>query len=118
MSDNEDYGNADHDDIIDDNVYENYDEYEPLDNAEGAGDDADNNIKQESDDIDMIHNHDRTQSQLIDTSAVNAHKQYSNISNNNKAVPKDQRMTTSYMTKYERARILGTRALQISLGGK
>ena len=32
------------------------------------------------------------------------------------AVPSDQRMTTSYMTKYERARILGTRALQISLG--
>lgn len=32
------------------------------------------------------------------------------------AVPSDQRMTTSYLTKYERARILGTRALQISLG--
>jgi DNA-directed RNA polymerase I, II, and III subunit RPABC2 len=32
------------------------------------------------------------------------------------AVPKELRMTTSYMTKYERARILGTRALQISLG--
>ncbi len=30
-----------------------------------------------------------------------------------KAVPKEQRMTTPYMTKYERARILGTRALQI-----
>tara|TARA_B100001142_G_scaffold282523_1_gene294956 strand:- start:4 stop:453 length:450 start_codon:yes stop_codon:yes gene_type:complete len=32
-----------------------------------------------------------------------------------KAVPKDQRTTTPYMTKYERARILGTRALQISM---
>ena len=31
------------------------------------------------------------------------------------AIPKDQRTTTPYMTKYERARILGTRALQISL---
>lgn len=31
------------------------------------------------------------------------------------AIPKDQRMTTPYMTKYERARILGTRALQISM---
>lgn len=30
-----------------------------------------------------------------------------------RAVPKDQRSTTPYMTKYERARILGTRALQI-----
>ncbi|KAF2254851.1 hypothetical protein BU26DRAFT_385337, partial [Trematosphaeria pertusa] len=29
-------------------------------------------------------------------------------------VPKDERVTTPYMTKYEKARILGTRALQIS----
>ena len=29
------------------------------------------------------------------------------------AVPKEDRITTPYMTKYERARILGTRALQI-----
>ncbi|VVT52076.1 uncharacterized protein SAPINGB_P003309 [Magnusiomyces paraingens] len=31
------------------------------------------------------------------------------------AVPKDERLTTPYMTKYERARVLGTRALQISM---
>lgn len=30
-----------------------------------------------------------------------------------KAIPPDQRSTTPYMTKYEKARILGTRALQI-----
>lgn len=30
-----------------------------------------------------------------------------------KKIPADQRTTTPYMTKYERARILGTRALQI-----
>jgi len=30
-------------------------------------------------------------------------------------VPAAERMTTRYMTKYERARILGTRALQISM---
>ena len=30
-----------------------------------------------------------------------------------KKIPNDQRTTTPYMTKYERARILGTRALQI-----
>lgn len=28
-------------------------------------------------------------------------------------VPIEQRMTTRYMTKYERARLLGTRALQL-----
>ncbi|KAF9405940.1 DNA-directed RNA polymerases I II and III subunit RPABC2 [Podila epigama] len=32
-----------------------------------------------------------------------------------KAVSKEDRTTTPYMTKYERARILGTRALQISM---
>ena len=32
-----------------------------------------------------------------------------------KAVPRDQRITSRFMTKYERARILGTRALQISM---
>lgn len=31
------------------------------------------------------------------------------------AVPRHERTTTPYMTKYERARILGTRALQISM---
>ena len=32
------------------------------------------------------------------------------------SVPPAERTTTPYLTKYERARILGTRALQISLG--
>ncbi|RKO98061.1 hypothetical protein CXG81DRAFT_20259 [Caulochytrium protostelioides] len=32
-----------------------------------------------------------------------------------KAIDKGKRMTTPYMTKYEKARILGTRALQISM---
>jgi hypothetical protein len=30
-----------------------------------------------------------------------------------KKIPNDKRITTPFMTKYERARILGTRALQI-----
>ncbi len=33
----------------------------------------------------------------------------------NRAVPKDKRTTTPFMTKYEKARVLGTRALQISM---
>ena len=32
-----------------------------------------------------------------------------------KAIPKENHSTTPYMTKYEKARILGTRALQISM---
>ncbi|KAI9471822.1 MAG: RNA polymerase, subunit omega/K/RPB6 [Benjaminiella poitrasii] len=35
--------------------------------------------------------------------------------NNNNAAERSERLTTPYLTKYERARILGTRALQISL---
>lgn len=34
-------------------------------------------------------------------------------SHKDKKIPDDQRTTTPYMTKYEKARILGTRALQI-----
>lgn len=33
-----------------------------------------------------------------------------------KAVPTSERVTTPFMTKYERARVLGTRALQIAMG--
>ena len=32
-----------------------------------------------------------------------------------KKIPDDKRTTTPYMTKYERARVLGTRALQLSM---
>jgi len=32
-----------------------------------------------------------------------------------KKIPDEKRATTPYMTKYERARVLGTRALQISM---
>ena len=34
-----------------------------------------------------------------------------------KKIPKEKRNTTPYMTKYERARVLGTRALQIRYVG-
>ncbi|EFO85608.1 CRE-RPB-6 protein [Caenorhabditis remanei] len=33
-----------------------------------------------------------------------------------KAVPTSEHVTTPFMTKYERARVLGTRALQIAMG--
>lgn len=35
---------------------------------------------------------------------------------NSVSVPRNERITTHFLTKYERARILGTRALQISMG--
>lgn len=36
-------------------------------------------------------------------------------SDKDKKIPDEKRTTTPYMTKYERARVLGTRALQISM---
>ncbi|KAI1492194.1 RNA polymerase Rpb6 [Biscogniauxia mediterranea] len=36
-------------------------------------------------------------------------------SHKDKKIPNEERSTTKYMTKYEKARILGTRALQISM---
>jgi len=36
-------------------------------------------------------------------------------SDSDKKIPDEKRNTTPYMTKYERARVLGTRALQISM---
>ncbi|KAI0909609.1 RNA polymerase, subunit omega/K/RPB6 [Ustulina deusta] len=48
--------------------------------------------------------------------ATNAQKGPSaNKSIKDKRIPNEERTTTPYMTKYEKARILGTRALQISM---
>jgi DNA-directed RNA polymerases I, II, and III subunit RPABC2 len=44
------------------------------------------------------------------------HSDVNNVQNND--VPKEDRITMPYLTKYERVRILGTRAKQISLGAK
>lgn len=46
------------------------------------------------------------------SAAANALKS-ADKSKKDRRIPDDQRTTTPYMTKYERARILGTRALQI-----
>jgi DNA-directed RNA polymerase I, II, and III subunit RPABC2 len=45
--------------------------------------------------------------------AAAAAQQGSGKRHDDKKIPDDQRNTTPYMTKYERARLLGTRALQI-----
>lgn len=48
-----------------------------------------------------------------DPSAAANHSKDGGKSQRDKKIPDDQRTTTPYMTKYEKARILGTRALQI-----
>jgi DNA-directed RNA polymerase I, II, and III subunit RPABC2 len=50
-----------------------------------------------------------------DAAAAATQGQGTQKSHKDKKIPNDQRTTTPFMTKYERARILGTRALQISM---
>ncbi|EPS43970.1 hypothetical protein H072_2071 [Dactylellina haptotyla CBS 200.50] len=50
-----------------------------------------------------------------DVAAMAASQGRGVVDENKKKIPHDQRSTTPYMTKYERARLLGTRALQISM---
>ncbi len=48
-----------------------------------------------------------------DPNAAANHGKGNDKSHKDKKIPNDQRTTTPFMTKYEKARILGTRALQI-----
>lgn len=48
-----------------------------------------------------------------DPNAAANHGKGNDKSHRDKKIPNDQRTTTPFMTKYEKARILGTRALQI-----
>lgn len=50
-----------------------------------------------------------------DPNAAANHGKGNDKSHKDKKIPNDQRQTTPFMTKYEKARILGTRALQISM---
>lgn len=75
-------------------------EYEP----EPAGDDE--NLQNGDEDADNV---------IVSGDPAAAAKDNSK-SHKDKKIPNDQRITTPYMTKYEKARILGTRALQIRYG--
>lgn len=83
----------------DDDPQEEYYSPEPQDDAEGrangAADEDGDNIVPSGDPA------------AAAKDSVKSHK--------DKKIPNDQRTTTPYMTKYEKARILGTRALQISM---
>lgn len=76
-------------------------EYEP----EPAGDDDEN-----------LQNGDEEPENVIVSGDPSAAAKENAKSHKDKKIPNDQRITTPYMTKYEKARILGTRALQIRYG--
>lgn len=75
------------------------------DDQAGGGEDPDN----------MDHNEDNVVvSGDASAAAANKDKSTNTVeSEKSKRVDNDKRTTTPYMTKYERARVLGTRALQI-----
>ncbi|KAL8923729.1 MAG: hypothetical protein Q9208_004481 [Pyrenodesmia sp. 3 TL-2023] len=53
--------------------------------------------------------------EIQDASAARGGQKAAVVGLKGKKIPKEERSTTPYMTKYERARVLGTRALQISM---
>ncbi|MCJ1353481.1 MAG: DNA-directed RNA polymerases I II and III subunit RPABC2 [Icmadophila ericetorum] len=140
MGDYEDYGGGD--DYDDGGVgdYEPdepaYDEEEPaefdahdpddVENADGTSRRPDNEDDAHGEDPDAKYvNGDGTQRDIVaihdqsgGAGGSVANKQGANNTvkkQREKKIPDDKRATTPYMTKYEKARVLGTRALQISM---
>jgi len=58
---------------------------------------------------------DDTEEKTVVTSGEPSQTVQKPASDADKKIPDDKRTTTPYMTKYERARVLGTRALQLSM---
>lgn len=94
---------------FDDNLIEETQFEENYDNDEMDPDNAPQNPELNSTDFT-----DGTQNNIVasgEPGLVNAVKTVKS-----KKIAQEKRTTTPYMTKYERARVLGTRALQISMG--
>lgn len=110
-----DYGDDDGQNAYADDYDGGFGDEEPLepeieDDVDANGDDldgatADPDARRPAGDNNVVVSGDATAAQKAKTNAVAALKE--------KKIANDKRMTTPYMTKYERARVLGTRALQI-----
>ncbi|AEO69424.1 a0da466f-2400-498b-940b-4d699519a3f7 [Thermothielavioides terrestris] len=115
-----DYGDDDHEPLndepaFDDDVDEYYEpEPEPADEDEAA-----RAPEQEGEAADSGEDHRNGGAGNVvvsgDPNAAANSGRGSDKSHKDKKIPNDQRTTTPFMTKYEKARILGTRALQISM---
>ncbi|KAL9623785.1 MAG: hypothetical protein Q9160_002016 [Pyrenula sp. 1 TL-2023] len=96
-------------DMIDDEQefpdYDDLDEAEDFANADDAGD-AQDDLRENGA---TLQDGDKT----VVTGDSAATQKFT--SNKDKKIPNEKRTSTPYMTKYERARVLGTRALQISM---
>jgi DNA-directed RNA polymerases I, II, and III subunit RPABC2 len=92
---------------------EDFDAYEPEEPPEDFAPDLDENALEEEVAAREGQNGEASNKTVV-TGDPNA-GQKKPTSENDKKIPDDKRSTTPYMTKYERARVLGTRALQIRL---
>lgn len=96
-------------DMIDDEP--DFADYDDLDDPEDFADAAEQEDRQEQNEENALHFQDGERTIVTGDSSAAATKK--TTSNKDKKIPNDKRTTTPYMTKYERARVLGTRALQI-----
>ncbi|OAA69464.1 DNA-directed RNA polymerases I [Cordyceps fumosorosea ARSEF 2679] len=90
----------------DDNVFEEEDVTEFYEPEVAEGDEDQDQLENGEDQDNIVISGDPSAA----ANAIRADK-----SSKDKKIPDSERNTTPYMTKYERARILGTRALQISM---
>uniref|UniRef100_A0A7S2E4M0 Uncharacterized protein n=1 Tax=Helicotheca tamesis TaxID=374047 RepID=A0A7S2E4M0_9STRA len=83
------------------------------DNMLGADDDGNAGAGGDEDDLDVTGEHDPNAQD--DVNAVNNEGDLELLGSSAPGGSRAERVTTKYLTKYERARVLGTRALQISM---
>ena len=95
-------------------VGDDFDTYEPEEPPEDFLPDIDENALEEEVAAREEQNGESDKQKVV-TGDPNA-GQKKPTSENDKKIPDEKRTTTPYMTKYERARVLGTRALQIRSG--
>uniref|UniRef100_A0A0K0DCT2 RPB6 homolog n=1 Tax=Angiostrongylus cantonensis TaxID=6313 RepID=A0A0K0DCT2_ANGCA len=88
MADDDDYQDMDNDDFVDDDV----------------------------EDVDLEQGEDEQDDHRIDIISVRHNFTLQKSKTDYKGTASTDRVTTPFMTKYERARVLGTRALQIAMG--
>lgn len=97
--------------MIDDAELADYDDLEEVADFADADEQADRD-----DDVEDNGLHLQDGEKTIVTADSSAAATKKTTSNKDKKISNEKRTTTPYMTKYERARVLGTRALQIRLG--
>lgn len=123
MSDNEDYGGGGGNDSAHFQDEPTFDDDEFMDDQELADQEGEEEHYQEGEEHDQSHAERDLDGMAATTTGEDRDQQHTSSTTKDKigkravgkAIPPSERTTTNYMTKYERARLLGTRALQLSM---